>query len=225
MKPTVLLVDDHAIVREGLASLLTLSDDFGKIAQAADGAAAIEISASIAYDLIIIDLLMPNISGVDAIRVLRKTCPHASIIVLTSSDDDALAFTALDAGAQSFLLKSMSGEEILHALKQIAAGAHVIHSSITVRMLRMVRRADASLHNPFSVLTPRETEVLHELAQGASNAKIASALYITERTVKAHIGALLSKLGLMDRTEAVAFAWRNGLMAAGQDKFSGQTSR
>lgn len=212
MKPTVLLADDHAIVREGLAGLLMLSGDFGAIWQAADGALAIEAASLRRPDIVVIDLLMPHIGGVEAIGAIATLCPDAHIVVLTSSDDDSMAFAALEAGAQSFLLKTMSGEEILQALRKIAQGDAVIHASITTGMLRMVRRSNANRHAPFAQLTPREIDVLLELAQGASNLKIAHALNITERTVKAHLGACLSKLGLADRTEAVAFAWRNGLV-------------
>lgn len=214
MKCSVLLADDHAIVRGGLASLLSLSGEFGPIWQAADGVLAVEAAVTHRPDMLVIDLLMPNMPGVEAIGAISRRCPDVHIVVLTSSQDDALAYAALEAGARSFLLKTMSGEEILQALKQIAHGEHVIHAAITTAMLRMVRRSSTAKNTPLVQLTPREIDVLLELAQGASNAKIALALNITERTVKAHLGACLAKLGLADRTEAVAFAWRNGLIKA-----------
>jgi NarL family two-component system response regulator LiaR len=211
MKPTVMLVDDHAIVRQGLASLLSIDGSFGNIVQAVDGNHALELAREVHPQLIVIDLLMPGMSGAEAIGLLRSIAPDSKIAVLSSSEDEVLALNALKAGAQSFLVKSMSGEEILAALKRIIGGEEIIHPSVSSSILKMSLRSDAG-HDPFELLTPREVDVLTELAKGASNARIASALRITERTVKSHIGNVLSKLNLTDRTEAVAFAWRNGLM-------------
>jgi NarL family two-component system response regulator LiaR len=210
-KPTIMLIDDHAIVREGLASLLSIGGDFGYIVQATDGTHAASLIDALLPDIIVTDLLMPGMTGPDTIRMLTMRSPTSHIVVLTSSEDDVLAFDALKAGARSFLVKSMSGEEILTSLRHIAAGTEIIHPLISSRILKMSLRGDAGL-TPFDLLTPREIDVLTELAQGASNARIALALNITERTVKSHIGNVLSKLNLADRTEAVAFAWRNGLM-------------
>ncbi len=211
MKPSVMLVDDHAIVREGLASLLSIEGSFGEIVQAIDGSHALALTQQCQPDLIVIDLLMPGLLGSEAIRLLRTMTPASKIAVLTSSEDEALALSALQAGAQSFLVKSMSGREILDALKRIIGGEEIIHPSVSNGILRMSLKK-GSERGPFELLTPREIDVLSELAKGASNARIAAALNITERTVKSHIGNLLSKLNLTDRTEAVAFAWRNGLM-------------
>lgn len=211
MKPTVMLVDDHAIVREGLASLLSIGGSFGTIIEATDGTHAVELARQLPPDLIVIDLLMPGLMGVDAIGLLREICPTSKITVLTSTDDEQLALAALQAGAQSFLVKSMSGDEILSSLKRIVAGEEIIHPAVSNGILKMSLKKGHG-HDPFEILTPREIDVLTELAKGASNSRIATALAITERTVKSHIGNVLSKLNLTDRTEAVAFAWRNGLM-------------
>ncbi|MBP0598133.1 response regulator transcription factor [Herbaspirillum sp. LeCh32-8] len=212
MNPTILLVDDHAVVREGLASLLSIGRRFERIAQAADGAAAIAVAGELQPDLIVVDLLMPGMTGPEAIRLLKQASPRSRIAVLTSTEDDQLALAALKAGASSYLIKSMSGDDILSALSRMALGEDIIHPSVSNGILRMsLRQGDQPL-SPFGTLTPREVDVLTELAKGASNARIAQALNITERTVKSHIGNVLSKLNLSDRTEAVAFAWRNGLM-------------
>lgn len=210
--PSVLLVDDHAVVREGLASLLSLTGDFGTIIQAGDGAAAVTLAKTHAPDLVVIDLLMPALNGVDAIVQIHAFLPACQIAVLTSADDDGLALSAIQAGAQSFLVKSMSGDALLHALRQIITGVPVIHPDMTQSLLRAARESRTIKANPFATLTPRELEVLKALAGGASNARIAHVLHITERTVKSHIGNILSKLDLSDRTEVVAFAWRNGFM-------------
>lgn len=212
MKPTVLLVDDHAVVREGLGSLLALTGDFGTILQAGDADAAVAAVRATVPDLIVVDLLMPVVPGAAAIRMLKLLCPNAHVVVLTSSEDAQLALGAIEAGAQSFLLKSMDGDAILDSFRAIAAGAAVVHPTVAA----IVDRAgDAARVSPFAALTPREIDVLVELANGASNARIAHSLAITERTVKAHIGAVFAKLAVEDRTAAVAFAWRNGLMRGG----------
>jgi two-component system, NarL family, response regulator LiaR len=212
MKPTVLLVDDHAVVRDGLASLLAITGNYGDIAHAAGGEGAIAVAQDISPDIIVIDLLMPNMPTAGAIRILRNVSPRSAIVVLTSSEDRQAAFAALEAGAQSFLLKSMSGDEILDAMEHIAAGTPVIHPSVTSGIVDLLRTRGSTRHDPFRSLTPREVDVLVELAKGASNVKIAATLDITERTVKAHISSVFAKLGLGDRTEAVAFAWRHGLV-------------
>lgn len=211
--PAVLLVDDHALVREGLAALLALDGAYGAIQHAADAEQAIAAVRTGHPDLIVIDLLAPGMPGAGAIRILRGLCPRAQIVVLTASQDRQAAFAALEAGAQSFLFKSMSGEQVLEALARIAAGTPVIHPAVTSGMVELLR-ARGGRHDSFHALTPRELDVLAELAEGASNARIAATLDITERTVKAHVSSVLAKLGLGDRTEAVAYAWRHGLVTA-----------
>jgi two-component system, NarL family, response regulator LiaR len=213
MKTSVLLVDDHAIVRQGLASLLAMTDDFYLVGEAGDGARAIEIARELAPELIVIDLLMPGMDGVTAIRSLKTVSPASQIAVLTSTEDEDLAFSAIEAGAQSFLVKSMSGDSLLDTLRKIAKGEAVIHSSIAHRILRKVRSVSKQEVNPFAALSERELDVLRALAEGASNSRIAKTLCISENTVKSHIGNVLSKLYLTDRTEAVAFAWRQGLLS------------
>jgi len=201
--PAVLLVDDHAVVREGLGSLLAMTGEFGAILHAGDAAGAIAAVQQQVPDIVVVDLLMPTVPGPGAIRMLKALCPDAHFVVLTSSQDAALARAAIGAGARSFLLKSMDGDEILAAFRAIRSGRPVMHPSVA---------ALGEKTNPFAALTPREIDVLVELANGASNARIARSLDITERTVKAHIGSMFVKLGVADRTEAVAFAWRHGLM-------------
>lgn len=211
MKYSVLLVDDHAIVRKGLASLLAMTGDFEVVGEAGEGAHAIDLARELSPDLVVLDLLMPGMDGVAAIRALRTVSPRSQIAVLTSTEDEDLAFSAIEAGAQSYLLKLMSGDALLDTLRRIVRGEAVIHSSIAhgiVRAIQNVRKQDA---DPFASLTERELDVLRALAEGASNSRIASILNITENTVKSHLSSVLAKLHLTDRTEAVAFAWRQGL--------------
>lgn len=216
MTTRVLLVDDHAIVRQGLRGLLELDGTFEVVGEAADGAAAGTLANELRPQLVVMDLLMDGVDGVAAIRAIRNCSPHSHIAVLTSSEEDELSFAAIEAGAQSFLLKTMLGDELLATLRRIAAGESVIHAGVARRILQFVRQARARRPSPFAELTERELEVLRELAEGGSNARIASALHISEKTVKSHIGSLLAKLQLGDRTEAVAFAWREGLVTPGE---------
>lgn len=212
MNATILLVDDHGIVRQGMATLLSVTDDLTVVGEACDGPQAIEMARQLAPDLVVLDLLMPGMTGVAVIPVLRASSPRSKIAVLTSSDDDELAFAAIEAGAHAFLLKSMIGDEILHAIRRVIDDEVVIHPQVTQRILGLVRTMRQPRIDPFAVLSERERDVLRSLAQGASNARLAETLAISIKTVKTHIGSILAKLDLTDRTEAVAFAWRHGLI-------------
>lgn len=215
MKTSVMLVDDHAVVRQGVRSLLALTEDFEVVGETGDGAEAIALAREAAPDLVVMDLLMPGVDGVSAIRSIRTVSPRSHVVVLTSSEEDDLAFAAIEAGAQSFTLKTMLGDELLSTLRRAAQGEAVIHPQVARRILQAVRRVREPQRNPFAELTERELEVLRQLAEGGSNARIAAALHITEKTVKSHVSNVLAKLHLADRTEAVAFAWRQGLMKDG----------
>ncbi len=215
MSSKILLVDDHDIVRQGMATLLGTTGDFTIVGQAADGKAAIGVARDTQPDLIMLDLLMPRMDGVSAIRSLRTVCPSARIVILTSSEDDELAFAAIEAGAHGFLLKSMSGTELLLAIQRILCDEVVIHPAITQRILKTVRAIRQPEHNPFAPLSERELDILRVLAEGASNARLAETFSISIKTVKSHVSSILAKLHLADRTEAVAFAWRHGLMGDG----------
>ena len=212
MTVTVLLVDDHSIVRQGLAALIDTVGDFRVVGEAADGKQAAEMARTLMPDLIVLDLLMPNTDGVMVVRLLRTISPGSKLAVLTSSDDDELAFAAIEAGAHAFLLKSMAGAQLLDAMQRVLDDEVVIPSAITQRIVKMVRKIRHTEANPFAELSDRELDILRTLADGASNARLADTYSISVRTVKSHVGNILSKLQLNDRTEAVAFAWKNGLV-------------
>lgn len=212
MTVTVLLVDDHSIVRQGLAALIDTVGDFRVVGEAADGKQAAEMARTLMPDLIVLDLLMPNTDGVMVVRLLRTISPGSKLAVLTSSDDDELAFAAIEAGAHAFLLKSMAGAQLLDAMQRVLDDEVVIPSAITQRIVKMVRKMRQTEANPFAELSDRELDILRTLADGASNARLADTYSISVRTVKSHVGNILSKLQLNDRTEAVAFAWKNGLV-------------
>jgi DNA-binding NarL/FixJ family response regulator len=215
MNTTVVLVDDHSIVRQGMSALLSTVDELELVGEAGDGKEAIELVRELTPTLVVVDLLMPNTDGVGLIRALRLISPSSRLAVLTSSEDDQLAFAAIEAGAHAFLLKSMSGDELLQAIQRVLADEVVIHPAITRRILSVVRSIRRPEENAFASLSERELDVLRVLADGASNARVADTLSISVTTVKTHIGNILSKLHLGDRTEAVAFAWRHGLMNGG----------
>lgn len=212
MKSTVLLIDDHDVVRHGLSALLSATDDLTVIAESGNGYHAVELAREWSPQLILVDLLMPGMNGVATIELLRTVSPSSKIAVLTSSEEENMAFAAIEAGAHSFLLKSMSGTALLQSIRQILCDEVVIHPVIARQVLDAVRRIKQPVMNPFACLSARELDVLRTLAEGASNARLGKVLDITDKTVKTHISSILSKLDLSDRTEAVAFAWRNGLM-------------
>lgn len=223
MKSTILFVDDHAIVRHGLAALVETTTDLISVGEAEDGRQAIDMARELQPDLVVMDLLMPGMGGAAALRPVQTVSPASKVLVLTSSEDSELAFTALEAGAHAFLLKSMSGREILDAIRRVRDGEIVIPPAITQSILRVVRQIRRPESSPYTGLSERELDVLRALANGASNARLAELLSISVKTVKSHIGSILAKLNLTDRTEAVAFAWRHGLM---QDQTAtGNTSR
>ncbi|MFK4136657.1 response regulator [Pseudomonas luteola] len=212
MKTTMLLVDDHAIVRQGIRSLLDITGEFDVIGEAGDGQTAIELAQASKPELVLLDLMMPGLSGVETIKRLLEVSPGSQIAVLSSTEEDELAFAAIEAGAQSFLVKTMLGDELIDMIRRIARGEVIIHPFIASKLLKVVRGIREPKVDPFKELTERELDVLRELASGGSNVRIATALNISEKTVKSHISSLLSKLDLVDRTEAVAFAWKQGLM-------------
>jgi len=214
MKTTVLIADDHAIVREGIRSLLETTDDFEVVGEASDGQQAVALTLARAPAMIILDLMMPGSSGASVIATLTQQCPDSRIVVLSSTEDDDLVFSAIEAGAHSFLVKTMLGDELIDTLRRVARGEAVIHPKIARRVLKVVRRVNTPQVDPFEPLSDRERAVLQELAKGRSNNRIAETLHISEKTVKTHVSSVLAKLQLSDRTEAVAFAWREGLMSA-----------
>lgn len=212
MTATLLVADDHAVVREGIRGLLRLAPGFVVVAEADDGESAVAMACRHEPDVVLLDLMMPGIGGVAAVRGIRAGSPRSHVMVLTSSDDDELAFAAIEAGAQSFLPKSTRGEVLLQAIRNAVIGEATLHPAIARRILSVVQRTRRPAADPFAELTERELEVLRRLAEGGSNARIAACLAISEKTVKAHLSNLMSKLQVSDRTQAVALAWREGLM-------------
>jgi DNA-binding NarL/FixJ family response regulator len=199
----IMIVEDHAIVRQGLVALLRTVPDFAVVAEAGDGQQAIEMFRLHQPDITLMDLRLPRKNGVEAIGGIRSDFPQARIIVLTTFDGDEDIYRALQAGARGYLLKGMTIDELVDAIRSVHAGKSRIPAPVAERLAERMGTP---------TLTARETEVLHLIVGGNSNKEIASALFISEATVKTHINSLLSKLGVTDRTQAATTALQRGIV-------------
>ena len=205
----VLLADDHAVVRQGLRTFLDLQDDIEVVAEAGDGEAAIDAAARTDPDVILLDLVMPRLDGVGALKRLRES--RARIIVLTSFGDDDKLFAALRAGAAGYLLKDVEPAELVRGIRTAHAGQAPLSPAVAARVVEELA-ADGPRPGPGHDLTPRELEVLRLVAHGLANKLIARELGVAEKTVKTHVSHILGKLGLTDRTQAALYAVRHGLV-------------
>ncbi|UWZ49317.1 response regulator transcription factor [Dactylosporangium matsuzakiense] len=205
----VLLADDQRVVREGLALVLGLLADVEVVGAAADGAEAVELALRHRPDIVLMDLRMPRVDGVEATRRLKQQLPEVRVVVLTTYSDDRSVLEALRAGAKGYLTKEAGGEEILAAMRRVLQDGAALDPAVQHHVLN-------ALHNPVpnnsDGLTPREVEVLALIAEGLSNAEIAARLFISEGTVKSHVNHLLAKIGGRDRAQAVAYAYRNNII-------------
>lgn len=209
---SVLLVDDHSVVRQGVRAFLTTQPDLAVVGEATSGEEAVKLAEQTVPDVILMDLIMPNMDGVEATRRVKQVSPRSQIVVLTSYHEDEHIFPALKAGALSYILKDVSAMELADAVRKAAAGEAVLHPRVAARVIKELqgRREDAL--NPFTELSERELEVLKLIADGMSNAEIAAKLVLSEKTVKGHVSNILSKLQLADRTQAAVYAWRQGVV-------------
>jgi NarL family two-component system response regulator LiaR len=206
----VLLVDDHAVVRQGLRAFLQLQPDIEVVGEASGGEAAAEVAAAAQPDVVLMDLVMPDGDGVDAIRALAAAAPGARVLVLSSFADDERVFAATQAGVAGYLLKDVEPDQLAEAIREVRRGRPVLHPDVAARMMRRV--ADpAGL--PAEPLTTREREVLQLIVEGFANKQIARRLLITEKTVKTHVSSILSKLGVEDRTQAAVLAIRQRMVS------------
>jgi len=206
----VLVVDDHGVVRQGLRSLLELQDGLEVVGDAADGAEGVEAAKRLRPDVILMDLVMPKLDGVSAMRVLREQVPEARVIVLTSFLDDDKLLPALRAGAAGYLLKNAEPREVVRAVRTAHAGETLLDPVVAARLVETLAADDRG--DPLDRLTPREREVLVLIGRGFANKRIALELGLAEKTVKTHVGHVLGKLGVSDRTQAAVLAVRAGLV-------------
>ena len=206
----VLIVDDHAVVREGLRAFLELQEGIEVAGEAEDGREALQAASRLHPDVILMDLVMPELDGVAAMRSLREQVPNARVIVLTSFLDDDKLLPALRSGAAGYLLKNASPQELVRAVRAAHAGEALIDTVVAARLVETLA-ADGGVE-PLDRLTPREREVLVLIGRGFSNKLIARELQLSEKTVKTHVGHVLAKLGVTDRTQAAVIAVRAGLV-------------
>jgi NarL family two-component system response regulator LiaR len=206
----VIIVDDHAMLRRGLRFFLRGFDDLELVGEAASGAEAIALCADTQPDVILMDMLMPDMDGADATRTIRQQHPDAQVIALTSFQEEGLIARALQAGAIGYLLKNVSAEELARAIRETHAGRSTLAPEVTEVLIQATRQRAS---RPDYGLTEREQEVLALLVEGLSNAEIAERLVISVATVKFHVRGILSKLGVSSRTEAVTLAWQEELLS------------
>jgi NarL family two-component system response regulator LiaR len=209
---TVLIVDDHLLVRQGVRAFLETQPDIRVLGDAGSGNEAIQLATELVPDVVLMDLVMPGMDGVEATRLLRRTSPRSQVLVLTSYHQDEHIFPAIRAGALSYLLKDVSPVELAEAVRKAARGEAVLHPRIAARVVQELHGARTDAFNPFSDLSERELEVLRLIADGMGNGEIAQRLVISEKTVKSHVSNILSKLHVADRTQAAVYAWREGVM-------------
>ncbi|MFW6689530.1 response regulator [Streptomyces sp. MAR4 CNX-425] len=213
----VLIADDQVMVRQGFTVLLDAEPGIEVVGQAVDGADAVAKAAGLRPDVVLMDIRMPGLGGIEATRRLTEP-PGAAVrvLILTTFDLDEYVYEALRAGASGFLLKDASAAELAHAVRVVATGDALLAPAVTRRLItefaRLTRTPRAPLRDRAGVLTERETEVLGLIAQGLSNAEIAELLVVAEQTVKTHVGRILTKLSLRDRTQAAVFAYETGLV-------------
>ena len=216
----VLIVDDHAVVRQGLRTFIDLQDDMAVIAEAENGAQAVQLAARHQPDVILLDLVMPEMDGVEATRRILEGSPASHIIILTSFGEDDKVFPAIRAGAQGYLLKDIHPNQLVQAVREASLGRVQLHPDIARKLMSAVAAEPAAAKDApparppqTSDLTDREQEVLHLIAAGMNNRQIAGHMIISEKTVKTHVSNILSKLGLEDRTQAAIWAIKHGLEA------------
>jgi DNA-binding NarL/FixJ family response regulator len=214
----ILLVDDQALVRAGFRLILEAQRDLTVVGEAADGSQAVEMCQALHPDVVLMDVRMPQMNGIEATRALQQVQRPPTVLVLTTFDLDEYVFDALEAGASGFLLKDVTREDLVRAVRVVAAGEALLAPSVTRRLIAefgVLRRSAAPIPIAgLNSLTAREREVLAHMARGLSNAEIAAALVVSEHTVKTHVASILAKLQVRDRVQAVIVAYRGGLAPA-----------
>jgi two-component system, NarL family, response regulator LiaR len=207
----VLIADDHAVVRQGLRMFLSLDSDLEVVGEAGNGAHAVDQAKQLQPDVVLMDVLMPQMDGVSATAAIRSELPDTEVIALTSVLDDSSVVSAVKAGAIGYLLKDTQADELCRAIKAAAAGQVQLSPQAAARLMHEVRAPDV----PPTTLSDRESDVLRLLARGKANKEIAAELMIGEKTVKTHVSSILSKLGVQSRTQAALYAAQSGMVSLG----------
>jgi NarL family two-component system response regulator LiaR len=209
---TVMLIDDHRVVRQGLSDFLELQADIEIVGEASSGEEGVQLARELLPDVVLMDLVMPGIDGVETTRRIKAVSPSTRVIVLTSFADDDKVFPAIKAGAISYLLKDVSPEELAHAIRAAQRNEAVLHPEVAAKLMQEFS-APRPNEAPVEQLTPREMDVLRLIAKGKSNKEIADTLIVSEKTIKTHVSNILSKLHLADRTQAAIYALRQRLVS------------
>ncbi|MBC8507679.1 MAG: response regulator transcription factor [Anaerolineales bacterium] len=209
---SVLIVDDHEVVRSGVYAFLDAQPDIDVIGEAKSGEEAVSMALEHVPDVVLMDLVMDDIDGVEATRKVKNASPRTQVVVLTSYHQDEYIFPALQAGAISYILKDIQMDELADAIRRAAEGEATLHPRVASRVIQEIHGAKSEELNPYTELTDREMEVLKLIASGLSNSEIAKQLVISENTVKGHVSNILGKLHLVDRTQAAVYAWQQGIV-------------
>ncbi|MFZ6028146.1 MAG: response regulator [Chloroflexota bacterium] len=209
---SILIVDDHEVVRNGIRAYLETLSEFHVVGEAASGEEALALVAEHVPEVVLMDLIMPGMDGVETTRRVKTISPRTQVVVLTSYHEDVHIFPALKAGAISYVLKDMKMDKLVDAICRAVQGEVTLHPRVAARVLQNLRGADSEGPQLFTDLTERELDVLKLIANGMSNQQIAGELVISENTVKGHVSNILSKLHLADRTQAAVYAWQKGIV-------------
>ncbi len=210
----VIVADDHTILREGVCSLLALQSDIKVVGEASDGAEALELLAGVAVDVVIMDMVMPRMNGLEATREIKRRWPEVKILILSMYDDDAYVQQVIQAGASGYVLKRVATEDLVQAIREVHSGASFLYPPIAAKLIDDYRRVISGDAPPgtVGVLTPREQEVLRLIAEGNTNQDIADILGLSRKTVESHRGNIMRKLALHDVTDLVKYAIRKGVV-------------
>jgi len=208
---TVLIVDDHEVVRRGVRAFLETVPDIHVVGEADSGEEAVLLTEKYAPDVVLMDLILQGMDGLEATQRIKELCPGTQVMVLTSYDQDEFIFPALQAGATSYTLKDMKMNNLAEAIRKVANGEATLHPRVAMRVVKSLR-GEINGETKLNTMTERELEVLKMIAKGYSNNRIAQTLVISEYTVKGHVSNILSKLQLTDRTQAAVYAWQQGIV-------------
>jgi two-component system, NarL family, response regulator LiaR len=211
-RTSILIADDHEVVRNGIRSYLETIPDFQVVGEAASGEETVSLVSEFIPDIVLLDLIMPGMDGIETTRRVRQISPRTQVVVLTSYHEDVHIFPALKAGAISYILKDMKMEKLADVLHRAVQGEVTLHPRVAARVLQNIRGENSEEQPLFTDLTDRETDVLKLIANGLTNSQIAEKLVISENTVKGHVSNILSKLHLADRTQVAVYAWQQGIV-------------